>query len=41
MALVWLFMPQNILALLPYGIYSIFHVATYLRTTIILSLIHI
>ncbi len=39
MALVWLFMPQNILALLPYGIYSVFHVATYLRATIIPTVI--
>ncbi|RYP63042.1 hypothetical protein DL771_009457 [Monosporascus sp. 5C6A] len=29
MALVWLLSPQYPLALLPYGIYSIFHVATY------------
>jgi hypothetical protein len=35
MALVWLFMPQYTLALLPYGIYSVFHVATYIRTNII------
>ncbi|KAG7287542.1 Transmembrane nucleoporin [Staphylotrichum longicolle] len=35
MALVWLFMPQNLLALLPYGIYSVFHVATYIRATLI------
>jgi hypothetical protein len=35
MALVWLFMPQYTLALLPYGIYSVFHVATYVRATII------
>jgi len=35
MALVWLFMPQNLLALLPYGIYSVFHVATYVRATLI------
>ncbi|KAL2127524.1 hypothetical protein VTI74DRAFT_10589 [Chaetomium olivicolor] len=35
MALVWLFMPQYPLALLPYGVYSIFHVATYVRTTLI------
>lgn len=35
MGLVWLFMPQYPLALLPYGIYSIFHVATYIRATLI------
>jgi hypothetical protein len=39
MALVWLFMPQYPLALLPYGIYSIFHVATYVRTTLIPTVI--
>lgn len=39
MALVWLFMPQNMLALLPYGIYSIFHVATYVRATLIPTII--
>ncbi|KAK4150148.1 hypothetical protein C8A00DRAFT_37239 [Chaetomidium leptoderma] len=38
MALVWLFMPQYPLALLPYGIYSIFHVATYIRATLIPTL---
>ncbi|KAJ4300096.1 Transmembrane nucleoporin [Collariella sp. IMI 366227] len=35
MALVWLFMPQYPLALLPYGIYSVFHVASYVRQTLI------
>lgn len=35
MALVWLFAPQFPLALLPYGIYSIFHVATYTRANLI------
>ncbi|ORY64852.1 uncharacterized protein BCR38DRAFT_341382 [Pseudomassariella vexata] len=35
MALVWLFMPQYPLAMLPYGIYSIFHVATYTRANVI------
>ncbi|KAI0432565.1 hypothetical protein F5Y09DRAFT_301725 [Xylaria sp. FL1042] len=35
MALVWLLAPQYPLALLPYGIYSIFHVATYLRSNVI------
>lgn len=38
MALVWLFMPQYPLALLPYGIYSIFHVATYVGSTIVPTL---
>jgi hypothetical protein len=37
MALVWLFMPQYPIALLPYGIYSIFHVAT--RTNLIPTII--
>lgn len=35
MALVWLFSPQYPLAMLPFGVYSIFHVATYTRTNII------
>ncbi|KAL1840076.1 hypothetical protein VTJ49DRAFT_811 [Mycothermus thermophilus] len=35
MAFVWLFMPQYPLALLPYAIYSIFHVATYVRATLV------
>lgn len=35
MALVWLLSPQYPLALLPYGIYSIFHVATYTRANLI------
>lgn len=35
MALVWLFAPQYSLAMLPYGIYSIFHVATYTRNNVI------
>ncbi|KAM0272623.1 hypothetical protein ACHAQH_008593 [Verticillium albo-atrum] len=35
MALVWLFTPQYPLALLPYTIYSIFHVATYSRANLI------
>lgn len=39
MALIWLFMPQYPLALLPYGIYSIFHVATYVRSTVIPTII--
>ncbi|KAL1871565.1 hypothetical protein VTK73DRAFT_2029 [Phialemonium thermophilum] len=39
MALVWLFMPQYPLAMLPYGIYSVFHVATYTRANLIPTLI--
>lgn len=35
MALVWLFTPQYPLALLPYTIYSVFHVATYSRANLI------
>ncbi|KAK3353313.1 hypothetical protein B0T25DRAFT_208028 [Lasiosphaeria hispida] len=35
MAVVWLFMPQYPLAMLPYGIYSVFHVATYTRANLI------
>ncbi|KAK3391278.1 hypothetical protein B0H63DRAFT_134606 [Podospora didyma] len=35
MALVWLFMPQYPLAMLPYGIYSVFHVATYTRGSLV------
>ncbi|OBT91256.1 hypothetical protein VE02_00331 [Pseudogymnoascus sp. 03VT05] len=35
MALVWLFSPQYPLAMLPFGIYSVFHVATYSRTNLI------
>jgi hypothetical protein len=35
MALIWLLAPQYPLALLPYGIYSIFHVATYTRSNVI------
>jgi len=35
MALVWLFTPQYPLAMLPYGIYSVFHVATYTRANVI------
>lgn len=35
MALVWLFSPSFYLALLPYAIYSIFHFATYTRSTVI------
>jgi hypothetical protein len=39
MALVWLFTPQYALALLPYAIYSIFHVATYTRGMLIPALL--
>jgi hypothetical protein len=39
MAAVWLFMPQYPLALLPYGIYSVFHVATYVRANLIPTII--
>lgn len=35
MALVWLFSSQYPLAMLPFGVYSIFHVATYTRTNLI------
>lgn len=35
MALVWLFAPQHPLAMLPFGVYSVFHVATYTRTNLI------
>ncbi|OTA93748.1 hypothetical protein M434DRAFT_395279 [Hypoxylon sp. CO27-5] len=35
MALVWLLAPQFSLAMLPYGIYSVFHVATYTRNNVI------
>lgn len=35
MALVWLFSPQYPLALLPYVVYSVFHVATYTRGNLI------
>ena len=39
MALVWLFMPQQPLAMLPYAIYSVFHVATYSRANLIPTLL--
>ena len=39
MAVVWLFMPQYPLAMLPYGIYSIFHVATYTRANLIPTIV--
>lgn len=35
LALVWLFSPQYPLALLPYSVYSIFHVATYTRANLL------
>ncbi|KAK6957554.1 hypothetical protein K445DRAFT_65923 [Daldinia sp. EC12] len=35
MALVWLLSPQYAFALFPYGIYSVFHVATYTRNNVI------
>lgn len=35
MALIWLFAPQFPLAMLPFGVYSVFHVATYTRTNLI------
>jgi len=35
MALVWLFSPQYPLAMLPFGVYSVFHVATYTRTNLL------
>lgn len=35
MALVWLFVRQYPLAMLPFGVYSVFHVATYTRTNLI------
>lgn len=38
MALVWLFAPQYPLAMLPFGVYSIFHVATYTRTNLLPTL---
>jgi len=39
MAIVWLFLPQYPLAMLPYGIYSVFHVATYTRANVIPTII--
>jgi hypothetical protein len=38
MALVWLFFPQYPLAMLPFAVYSVFHVATYTRTNLIPTL---
>ncbi|KAJ9156121.1 Endoplasmic reticulum protein [Pleurostoma richardsiae] len=39
MAIVWLFSPQYPLAMLPYGIYSVFHFATYTRSNLIPTLV--
>ncbi len=39
MATVWFCMPQYPLAMLPYGIYSVFHVATYTRANLIPTVI--
>lgn len=39
MALIWLFSPQYPLAMLPFGVYSVFHVATYSRTNLIPTII--
>ncbi|CAK7268022.1 Transmembrane nucleoporin [Sporothrix epigloea] len=38
LALIWLYSRQFLLALLPYTIYSVFHVATYTRTNLIPTL---
>ncbi|KAJ5908083.1 hypothetical protein N7495_000765 [Penicillium taxi] len=38
MALVWLYSRQLILALLPFSVYSVFHVATYTRTYLVPTL---
>lgn len=35
MALIWLFSPQYPIAMLPYCVYSVFHIATYTRSTVI------
>jgi hypothetical protein len=35
MALVWLFMRQIPLAILPFSVYSVFHVATYVRSNLL------
>lgn len=35
MAIVWLWSSQYPLAMLPFGVYSVFHVATYIRTNLI------
>lgn len=39
MALVWLFSPQYPIAMLPYGVYSVFHFATYTRSTVIPTIV--
>lgn len=39
MALVWLFSPQYPIAMLPYFVYSVFHFATYTRSTVIPTVI--
>lgn len=39
MAIIWLFSPQYPIAMLPYGVYSVFHFATYTRSTIIPTII--
>lgn len=39
MSLVWLFAPQYPLAMIPYGIYSIFHFATYTRSNLIPTIV--
>lgn len=38
MAIVWLFMPQIPVALLPFAVYSVFHVATYTRANLLPTL---
>ena len=38
MALIWLFSPQTALAVLPFAVYSIFHVATYTRSNLLPTL---
>ncbi|CAD6452900.1 59088740-834c-456c-b64f-40fe1bee502a [Sclerotinia trifoliorum] len=38
MAIVWLFSKQYPIAMLPFGVYSVFHVATYTRTNLIPTL---
>jgi len=38
MALIWLFSPQYPLAMLPFGVYSTFHIMTYTRTNLIPTL---
>jgi len=38
MALIWLFTKQTPLAILPFAVYSVFHVATYTRTNLLPTL---